>query len=233
MSSIEIEAPDGARGFSAFVASPSGNGPHGTVVLIQEIFGVNESMRETARQVAEQGYKVLAPDLFWRIRPGVDLTDKSEAEWKEAFALLDAFDQDKGVEDLKATVAAARAMPGCNGRVGTVGYCLGGRLAMMMAMRSDADVNVSYYGIGLDDLLGEVANIRAPLLLHIAERDKFFRREARAKVVAALEGHPHAHAYVYPRADHAFARAGSAHWQARAAAIANGRSAEALAEALG
>ena len=233
MTDMTITAADGAGTFTAYVAQPGSPGPHGAVVLIQEIFGVNESMKETARQVAEQGYIVLVPDLFWRIRPGVNLTDKSDAEWKEAFALLNAFDQDKGVEDLKATLAAARTMPGCNGRAGTMGYCLGGRLAMMMAMRSDADVNVSYYGVGLDGLLGDAARIQHPLLVHIADQDKFFPAEARAKVVEALQGHPHAHAYVYPDADHAFARVGGTHWQARAATIANGRSAEALAEALG
>ena len=108
MSSTKIIAVDGSGSFDAFVAMPPGEGTHGVVVLIQEIFGINESMRETARQVADQGFIVVAPDLFWRIRPGVDLTDKSDAEWKEAFALMNAFDGDKGVEDLKATVAAAR-----------------------------------------------------------------------------------------------------------------------------
>jgi len=233
MSDTTITAADGAGTFTAYVAQPSSPGPHGAVVLIQEIFGVNESMKETARQVADQGYTVLVPDLFWRIRPGVNLTDKSDAEWKQAFALMNAFDQDKGVEDLKATLAAARTMPGCNGRAGTMGYCLGGRLAMMMAMRSDADVNVSYYGVGLDALLDGADRITHPLLVHIADQDNFFPAPARAKVVDALKGHAHAHAYVYPDADHAFARVGGTHWQARAATIANGRSAEALAEALG
>ncbi len=233
MSTMTITAADGAGTFDAYVATPAGDGPHGAVVLIQEIFGVNDSLRETARQVADQGFLVVAPDLFWRIRPGVDLTDKSDAEWKEAFALLNAFDQDKGVEDLRATLAAVRTMPGCNGKAGTMGYCLGGRLAMMMATRSDADVNVSYYGVALDNLLGEVGNVRAPLLLHIAELDNFFPPEGRDKVMSALQGHPQAHAYVYPNADHAFARVGGTHWQGRAATIANGRSAEALAAALG
>lgn len=233
MSIMEITAADGSGSFNTFVATPPGHAAHGAVVLIQEIFGVNASMRETARQVADQGYTVVVPDLFWRLKPGVELTDRTEAEWKEAFALMNAFDQDKGIEDVKATLAAARAMPGCNGRAGTMGYCLGGRLAMMMALRSDADVNISYYGVGLDDLLGEVGGLRAPLLLHIAERDEFFPEAGRAKVLAALDGNPHAHAYVYPDADHAFARVGGGHWQARAAVIANGRSAEALVEALG
>ena len=232
MADITITATDGAGTFKAFHVAP----PHataGAIVLIQEIFGVNDSMKQTAAQWAEQGFHVLVPDLFWRIRPGVDLFDKSEAEWKEAFALLNAFDQAKGILDLKATLAAARTLPGSNGKAGTMGYCLGGRLAMMMAEQSDADVNVSYYGVGLDALLGELDQVRAPLLIHIADQDNFFPYEGRAKVVAASENYPLVHAHVYPDADHAFARVGGTHWQARAATIANGRSAEALAAALG
>jgi len=230
---IQVAATDHAGSFGAFVATPPGDGPHGAVVLIQEIFGVNASMRETAHQVAAMGFIVLVPDLFWRQRPGVDLTDKTEAEWKEAFALMNGFDQDKGIEDLKATMAAARGMPGCNGRVGTMGYCLGGRLAMMMAMRSDADVNVSYYRVGLDSLLDGLDRIQVPLLLHIADQDDQFPAVGRAKVVAVVQGHEHARACVYPDAGHAFARVGGTHWQARAATIANGRSAEVLAAVLG
>ena len=104
---------------------------------------------------------------------------------------------------------------------------------MMMALESDADVNVSYYGVGLDGLLGGLDRVRTKLLLHIADEDKFFPPEGRAKVVEAAKGRPNIHAYVYPKADHAFARVNGIHWQGRAATIANGRSAEALAEALG
>ena len=232
MEKITIPAADGTGSFDAWLArAPEPTA--GVVVLIQEIFGVNGSMKETAQQVAEQGYHVLAPDLFWRLQPGIDLTDKSEAEWKQALDLMNRFDQAKGVDDLKATVAFARTMPGSNGRVGTMGYCLGGRLAMMMALDSDADVNISYYGVGLDGLIGGLDHIAAPLLLHIADEDKFFPAEGRAKLVEAAKARPHVQAYTYPKADHAFARVGGTHWQARAATIANGRSAEALAAALG
>ena len=233
MDSMTIKATDGSGSFEAFhVAPPEGAPKAGAVVLIQEIFGVNDSMKASAREVAEQGYHVLVPDLFWRIRPGVDLTDKSEAEWKEAFALLNAFDQAKGVDDLKATLAAARTLPGSNGRAATMGYCLGGRLAMMMALQSDADVNISYYGVGLDGLLDGLGAIKAPLLLHIADNDSFFPAAGRQKVVEAARGLDHVHAYTYPDAEHAFARVNGTHYQARGAIIANGRSAEALATAL-
>jgi carboxymethylenebutenolidase len=175
----------------------------------------------------------VCPDLFWRIEPGVDITDKSEAEWKKAFELFNKFDQVKGIEDLKATVAAARKLPGANGKVATMGYCLGGRLAFMMAEQSDADANISYYGVGLDNLLGDLGKVTKPLVVHIADNDEFFPPEGRAKVVEAVKRHPRVACHVYPNADHAFARVGGVHWQGRAAAIANGRSAEALVATIG
>jgi len=232
MAIIQITATDGAGKFDAYVVEPASK-PAGAVVLIQEIFGVNQSMRDTAAQVADLGFFAVAPDLFWRIERNVDITDKSEAEWQKAFSLMQKFDQAKGIEDLKATLAAARKLPSCNGRAGTMGYCLGGRLAFMMAEQSDADVNVSYYGVGLDGLLGDLNSVKKPLLVHIAEKDEYFKPDAQAKVVAAAKSHRNIATHTYPNADHAFARVGGIHWLGRAAAIANGRSTEALVSALG
>ena len=123
-------------------------------------------------------------------------------------------------------------MFGSNGKVGTMGYCLGGRLAFIMAEQSDADVNISYYGVGLDGLLDDLPKVTKPLLVHIADKDEYFPADGRAKVVAATQGSKLVSSYVYPNADHAFARVGGIHWDGRSAAIANGRSAEALAKAL-
>ena len=232
MAHITIQAGDGSGSFAAYLLEPKSR-PAGVVVLIQEIFGVNQAMRDTAAWVADLGFIAVCPDLFWRIEPGIDITDKTEAEWKRAFELFTAFDQAKGIEDLQATIAAARKLPGANGKVGTMGYCLGGRLAFMLAEQSDADVNVSYYGVGLDNLLGDLAKVTKPLLVHIADQDEFFPPDGRAKVVAATKGHAHVRSYVYPNANHAFARVNGVHWDGRSAAIANGRSAEALVAALG
>jgi len=231
MSTIKITATDGAGQFDAYVVEPTTK-PAGAVVLIQEIFGVNDALRATAAQVAELGFIAVAPDLFWRQEPGVNLTDKSDAEWQKAFAYMNGFDQAKGVDDLNATLAVARTLPGANGRAGTMGYCLGGRLAFMMATRSDADVNISYYGVGLDGLLGELPQVRNKLLIHIAALDKFVPDAAKQQIVAAVAGNPHIECYVYPGADHAFARVNGVHFHALSATIANGRSAAALAEAL-
>ncbi len=232
MHEIKLKAADGAGEFTAYVWEPKTKQKAGAVVLIQEIFGVNDALRATAEDLAAQGFIAVAPDLFWRQQPGVNLTDKSEAEWKQAFALMNGFNQDKGVEDLKVTLAAARKLPGCNGNAGTMGFCLGGRLAVMMATRSDADVNVSYYGVGLDNLTGEFANIAAPLMLHIAEKDEYFPTAAQETLLDALEDNEWVDAFIYPGVQHAFARVNGVHYDARAAVIANGRTTELLAEIL-
>jgi carboxymethylenebutenolidase len=227
-----IAATDGSGRFMAPVVAPKDT-PAGAVVLIQEIFGVNAAMRALCDWVADLGFLAICPDLFWRQEPGVQLTDGSEAEWARAFELYKGFDAAKGVEDLTATVAAARAHPACNGRVATMGFCLGGNLAFRMAVESDADCNVSYYGVGIEGLLDGVPRIGKPLLMHIAEKDKFVPPEAQAKILAAVRGNAHITAHVYPGVDHAFSRIGGHSWNGRAAAIANGRTAEFLAARLG
>ena len=231
MASITVQAADGSGTMSCYVAEPKAK-PAGVIVLIQEIFGVNQAMRDIADWVADMRFIAVCPDLFWRIKPGIDITDKTEAEWKQAFELFGKFDQAKGVEDLMVAVATARKMAGSNGKVATMGYCLGGRLAFMMAEQSDADVNISYYGVGLDNLLGDISKVTKPLIVHIAEKDEFFPPEGRAKVVEATKGHRLIRCYNYPDANHAFARVHGVHWDGRSAAIANGRSAEALVAAL-
>jgi carboxymethylenebutenolidase len=228
-----IQATDGSGGFGAYVARPTGReGPVGAVVMIQEIFGVNHAMRALCEWVADMGFLAISPDLFWRLEPGVELTDGSEKEWQRAFELMNAFDQQKGVEDLRATLEVARELEGANGKAGTMGFCLGGRLATMMALESDADCNIAYYGVGLDGLLGAAQKITKPLILHIAEKDRFVPPEAQEKIRAMLDGHPTATAYTYPGVDHAFARMGGHSWDGLAATIANGRSAELLQRCL-
>ncbi|MEE3502187.1 dienelactone hydrolase family protein [Acidiphilium acidophilum] len=229
--SIELKAADGSGSFKAYTVTPSTH-PTGAVVVIQEIFGVNDALRATCHEIAEMGFIAVAPDLFWRQEPGVDITDKSEAEWKKAFALMNGFDQDKGIEDLKTTIAAARKLPGSTGKVATVGFCLGGRLAVMMATRSDADLNISYYGVALDKLVPEFGSIRHKLIVHMAEQDEFANAEIRAAVLAGAKGKPEIETHVYPGVQHAFARVNGVHYDRRAATIANGRTAEALVAAL-
>ena len=229
MPDITIEGGDGA--FGAYVALPASTPAPGLVVA-QEIFGVNAVMRGICDWLAGAGYVACCPDLFWRIEPGIQITDKTPAEWERAFELFGLFDVDKGIDDMKATLAQLRGHEACNGKAGSVGYCLGGKIAYLMATRSDADANVSYYGVGLDELLGEAAQITRPLMLHVASKDQFVPPEAQDKIKAGLAGHAQVTLHVYDGQDHAFAREGGEHYDKSAAELANGRSLDFFAEHL-
>ena len=221
MSDITIEAGDGGS-FTGYLAKPS-SGVGAGVLVIQEIFGVNEVMRDLCDGFARAGYFALCPDLFWRQQPGIRITDRTEAEWAKAFELYKGFDVAKGVADLQASLAALRRMPGCTGKVGSVGYCLGGKLAYLMATRSDADCNVSYYGVAIEADLAEVSRITRPLMLHIAEKDQFVPAAAQAQIKAALGADPRVTIHVYPGMDHAFARVGGQHFDETSAKSADAR----------
>jgi carboxymethylenebutenolidase len=220
--SMTITTPDGA--FSAYVAKPAAAAAPAVVVL-QEIFGVNAVMRGVCDDLAAQGYVAICPDLFWRIEPGIDITDQSEAEWKRAFELFNAFDVETGLADIAATVAAVRARPDVTDKVGAVGYCLGGLLAYLTATRTDCDASVGYYGVGIEKYTAEAAKLTRPLMLHVAGEDQFCPKPVQELILTALKNHPQVEIYTYPGRDHAFARPGGEHYDAVDAAKANGRTA--------
>ena len=221
MSDVTIAAKDRGN-FAGYLARPA-SGTGAGVLVIQEIFGVNQVMREICDDWARAGYFALCPDLFWRQQPGIQLTDQTDAEWQRAFQLYKGFDEAKGVEDLIQSLQHLRKVPGCNGRVGSVGYCLGGKLAYLMATRSDADCNVGYYGVTIEIALSEAKNISKPLMLHIAEKDQFCPPENQAKIKQGLSLSRLTTIHSYPGVDHAFARIGGAHYDGDAANLANGR----------
>jgi carboxymethylenebutenolidase len=217
---ITIATADGS--FGAYLATPStGRGPG--IVVIQEIFGVNGFVRDVADAYAARGCFALAPDLFWRIEPNVQLTDKTDEEWKRAFDLMGKFNADLGVKDIQTAIAHLRGVSGVNGKVGAVGYCLGGLLAYLTAARTDADATVGYYGVNIQTMLGETANIRKPLMLHIAEKDEYVPPAAQKQIIDSLAGNPHVTIHTYPGMDHAFARVGGAHYEQANAELANSR----------
>jgi len=219
---IKIATPSGD--FTGYLAKPaSGKGPG--VVVIQEIFGVNANIRSIADDYATQGYFALAPDLFWRIEPNIQLTDKTEAEWKRAFELLGKLDQDQAVKDIQSTIDTLRKMPGCTGKTGAVGYCLGGRLAYLTAARTTIDAAVGYYGVAIDKNLEEAKSIKVPLVLHVPTADKFVPPEAQAAMKSGLAPYSGITLYFYDGNDHAFARIGGEHYDKAAADLANGRTA--------
>jgi carboxymethylenebutenolidase len=229
---IELQATDGSGSFRGYLAMPkSGRGPG--LVIAQEIFGINHTMRAVADYYAGEGYAVLVPDLFWRQQPNVEL-GYTPADWQRAFEFYKGFDEGKGVEDLQSAISALRSRPEVADRkVGVLGFCLGGKLAYLAACRTDADVSVSYYGVGIDASLGEAENITRPLLLHVAELDKFSTPAARDRIEKSLRGRPNVVLHVYPGTDHAFAREGGEHYDESAAELANRRSIDTLRNAIG
>ena len=201
---IDVTALNGEGIFKAYRADPSGT-PTAAIIVIQEVFGVNPGIRQKCDRLAEQGYLAIAPDLFWRIAPGVELNPDVPAELQRGLDLFGQFDQDAGIRDIEATIHQARQLLGGTGKVGAVGYCLGGRLAFMTACRTDINAAVGYYGVGIDGLLGEKHAIAHPVLLHIAGDDGFVDKATQQKMHEGLDDHPKVTLYDYPGEDHGFA----------------------------
>lgn len=219
---IEIETLAGEGHFQAYVARPAGTA-RAAIIVIQEIFGINEGIRRKCDHWAEKGYLAIAPDLFWRLQPGVQLDPDVPEEFQAALELMGRFDQDQGVADLEASIRAARKQLGRNGKVGCVGFCLGGRLAFMTSARTDVDASVGYYAVGLEDILHERSAIAKPLMLHIAGADHFVGPETQAAMHQALDEHPLATLHDYPGEDHGFAAEIGKRRSAEAAELADSR----------
>jgi carboxymethylenebutenolidase len=217
---ITIEARDGK--FTAYIAQPK-TSPAPAVVVLQELFGVNAGIRKTCDELAEQGFLAVAPDLFWRQEPGVDLNVTSEADWQHGLRLYQAYDRDVGAKDVKDTVNAVVKLAECTGKVAVLGYCLGALMVFLTAVRYGVDTAVAYHGGDTEKYLGEVGGLNAPLLMHLAEEDEFISKPAQAEIKAALAGKPNATIYSYPGQNHAFTRHNGAHYNAATAALANGR----------
>ena len=229
---ITIETLDHGGSFDAYVARPAGT-PRAAIVVIQEIFGVNAGMRRRCDLWAEAGYLPIAPDLFWRIEKGVELDPDIPEQFQHALELMGKFDQAKGVTDIEATIRAARSMLGEGGKVGAVGYCLGGRLAFMTATRTDVDASVGYYGVGIDGLLGEKHAIAHPVLLHVPEEDHFVDKAAQQRMHDGLDDHPKVTLFDYPGLDHGFATEFGKRRDEAGAMLADQRTAEFFAANLG
>ena len=228
---VSISTLDGSGRFDCYLARPAGT-PRAAVVVIQEIFGVNAGIRRKCDKLAEDGYLALAPDLFCRLKPNVELDPDVDSEFKTALELMGRFDQDEGVRDIEATIRYARNAEHC-AKVGVVGYCLGGRLAYMVAARTDADASVGYYAVGIDNLLREKHAIARPLMLHIPTGDHFVPPAAQQAMHEGLDDHPRVTLCDYAGLDHGFATEFGARRDDEGAQLADKRTAEFFAEHLG
>jgi carboxymethylenebutenolidase len=218
---ITIEGQDGS--FEAYVAKPSAL-PAPAVVVLQEVFGVNADIREHCDEIARQGFIAVAPDLYWRQEPGVQLDASSDADWQHAVRLYQEYDRDSGARDVRDAAAVVAGLPDCTGKVGLLGYCFGGLMVFLTAARYGTDAGVAFHGGDTEKYLDEVDGLDAPLLVHLAEEDEFISRDAQAAIKDALARKPNAVVYSYPGQYHAFSRHNGAHYDAGAASLANQRS---------
>ncbi len=231
---IKIPALNEDALFPAYLVAPVG-AAKAAIIVIPEIFGVNAGIRQKCDRLANDGYLAIAPDIFWRFAPGVELNPDVEAQLQEAFGYFGQYDADDGAKDIEAAIHAIRG--GISGHppvqnVGCVGYCLGGRLAYMAATRTDISASVGYYGVMIDQMLGESHAIAHPLMLHIPTADHFVGPEAQAAIHAGLGNHPKVTLHDYEGLDHGFAAEMGNRRNEAGAALADSRTAAFFAEHL-
>ncbi|MNF71325.1 Carboxymethylenebutenolidase [compost metagenome] len=215
---IEIDSAEGK--FGAYLAIPhTQKGPG--IVLIQEIFGVNEHIRSVAEQYAADGYLVIAPDLFWRNGQRIEL-DYDEAGWKRAVELMNATDVGKAQKDIELAIDALKAQPGLDGGIASIGYCFGGLLSYHTAANGLVDVAIAYYGGGIQNQLDRADEIEVPLLMHFGEQDSHIPLEAVEKIAERFENNDNVEIVVYPEAEHGFNCSHRDSYNQRAAAEAHG-----------
>ena len=202
---VEVDTSDGS--FSCYMSLPeTGKGP--VVVCLQEIFGVNLWMRNIADKMASKGFVTIVPDLFWRIEPNVQINGETEDDFSKAFDFYGKFNPDLALNDIEETIKYGKSLSeNETGKVGTIGFCLGGFLAYASSIKTSADANVGYYGVGIESKLNEKDNIKNNLVLHIATEDQFVPLDVQKKIHSELDNHPKVSIYDY-KADHAFARIG-------------------------
>jgi carboxymethylenebutenolidase len=222
---ITIEGRNGA--FGAYITRPE-TAPAPAVVVLHEVFGVNADIREKCEELAEQGFIGVAPELYWRQERGVDLSVRSEPDWQHGLRLNQTYDRDAGAKDIKDTANTVAKLPECTGKVAVLGYCIGGLMTFLTAVRYGVDAAVAYHGGDTEKYLGEVDGLHAPLLMHLGEEDEFISKSAQSQIKAALANKQSVTICSYPAQWHAFTRLSGAHYDAAAAALANGRTSEFL-----
>lgn len=231
-----IPTLDGAGSIPAYVAKPSGT-PRGAIIVIQEIFGVNPGIVKKCEDWASKGYLAVAPDVFWRQKPGVELDSDIPEQFQEGVGYMMKHDFDLGIQDVEATIHWIRRAEEKGGagvpKVGLVGFCMGGKIAYMTATRTDADASVGYYGVGIDQMLNESHAIAKALLLHVPTADGFVPPEAQKKMHEGLDNNPHVTLYDYEGLDHGFAAEHGVRRNEEAARLADKRTEEFFAQHLG
>lgn len=227
----EIPTLDGDGMIPAYVARPAST-PRGAIIVQQEIFGVDTGIRKKADGWAARGYLAVAPDSFWRQQPGVELDADKPEEFQQAISFMMKHDFDLGIRDIEAVIHWIRREEHVP-KVGLVGFCMGGRIAYMVAARTDIDASVGYYGVMIDQMLNEKHAIARPLMLHVPTADGFVPPEAQKAIHEGLDDHPRVTLHDYEGLDHGFAAEIGSRRDEAGAELADSRTAAFFAEHLG
>lgn len=227
----EIPTLHGEAAIPVYVARPDGKA-RGAIIVYQEIFGVNPGIRKMADEWASRGYLAVAPDVFWRQQPGVEFDADVPDQFQQAIAMMMKHDFDQGIADVEAVIHWIRSEQGVT-NVGFVGFCMGGRVAYMAATRTDIDASVGYYGVMINQMLGEKHAIARPLMLHIPTADGFVPPEAQLAIHQGLDDHPKVTLHDYEGMDHGFAAQSGSRRMEDAAQLADARTAAFFLEHVG
>jgi len=199
---IEVDVEGGRM--AAFLVQPDQPG-RGALVMLQEIFGVNPAMQEKARKFARHGFTVLVPDLFWRMKPRVSL-GYQDPDRSTAFGYMQKFDFPAGIRDIAA--AARWVEKEAAGKVGVIGFCLGGKLAVAATAAYPFAAVASMYGVKLEADAERLQAVQVPMQIHVGDKDAHVPMEAVEKIRDIVKGKPSAEVFVYPGAQHGFFNAG-------------------------
>lgn len=227
---ISISTPQGEQFTGYLATAKAGKGPG--IVMVQEIFGVNKSIREAADRFAQAGYTVLAPDLFWRLQPNVDITDQGK-DLEQAFEYYHRFDVQQGISDLGQAVKTLAKHESCSGKVAILGFCLGGKMSYLTAAHHPVDAMVAFYGGGIADHVNLAEHIHCPVLMHFGKDDEMIPMDQVEKIKQAFAGRSGVEIYVYPDVGHAFFNHTRANYNEPAAKLAYQRTLDFLAKAVG
>ena len=222
---------DGNGTIPLYVATPAGQ-PKAAIIVVQEIFGINPGIVRKCQDWAALGYLAVAPDVFWRQKPGVELDSDVPEQFQEAIGYMMQHDFDDGIKDIEATIHWIRRDQGV-AKVGLVGFCMGGKVAYMAATRTDIDASVGYYGVGIADMLNESHAIARPLMLHIPTADGFVPPKAQKAMHEGLDGNAHCILHDYAGLDHGFAAEEGVRRNEEGAKLADSRTRDFFAANLG
>jgi carboxymethylenebutenolidase len=255
-----IIAEEDGKEFRAHIEYPPNGAKGPGLILLHEVYGVNDSLKEVARDYARKGFVVMCPNMYWRLNPDAsyrpqspneELTDDLKRQREESYALMEGMDYNLVGPDMQTAIDYLRNDPACTGKVGAMGVCLGGRCAFLAAAETDLDAGVALYATRFKGDLPKAPDVSKPFIFIVPGRDPYVTEEEKTGLVGIASssqfhvpgklssppvanpaGNPNIATHVFPFQDHAFARVGGLHYDATCAGLAHSLATDLLKSAL-